>query len=222
MTRVSDLKPLYQKLSNVQTTRNRLLPDNSMLSFSEESQSEVNYNFRRPSSPLTPRPTQLGSPQSSVGHEQQGLSSNPSELSESSGQNYFQSRSRFHDDCQLVFPSQRHFLQKVEEEKSSDVFATEQENSSDFLSFIDTESEQELTCTDRAKRACWNGWSRTTDTLLWLCEGLYYILINILLVPVAMLGLLFDKLRHLLRKVSRRGLIFSVSFEVKNPAASAR
>ena len=42
----------------------------------------------------------------------------------------------------------------------------------------------------------------TYDVLLWLCEKVYLILLNILLVPVAILGLFFDKLRRLLRKVS--------------------
>jgi hypothetical protein len=41
-----------------------------------------------------------------------------------------------------------------------------------------------------------------TDTLLMVCEGVYYVLLNILLVPVAILGLFFDKLRRCLRKVS--------------------
>jgi len=40
----------------------------------------------------------------------------------------------------------------------------------------------------------------TYDVLLWLCEKVYLILLNILLVPVAILGLFFDKLRRLLRK----------------------
>jgi hypothetical protein len=132
---------------------------------------------------------------------QQGLSSNPSEQSESSGQTRFKSRLH-NDDCQLVFPGKERRssrLHKVEEEKSSDVFCTEQE-SSDFLSVKDHELESPKNWAEIARVA----WSHSTfaDYLLWLCEGLYLILINILLVPIAVIGLTFDNLRRLLRKVS--------------------
>jgi hypothetical protein len=92
----------------------------------------------------------------------------------------------------------------VEEEKSSDVFATEQENSSDYLSLKEAESEQDQNWADSVKIAFTAQGSRVIDGALWLCEGIYYVLIYILLVPVAVLGLIFDELRHLLRKVSAK------------------
>lgn len=93
-------------------------------------------------------------------------------------------------------------LHKVEEEKSSDVFPTEQENSSDYLSIPDPETDQEQNWAETVKVVFQWQWSWISDTLLALCEGVYYILLNILLVPVAILGLFFDKLRRCLRKVS--------------------
>lgn len=105
-------------------------------------------------------------------------------------------------ECQLVFASSRDLLQKVEEEKSSDVFATEQENSSDYLSIKEPESDHEQNWADVAKVVFTWQWHWTSDAVLWVFEAVYSVLLNILLVPVAILGLFFDKLRRLLRKVS--------------------
>ena len=101
----------------------------------------------------------------------------------------------------MVFASSTN-LQNVEEEKSSDVFATEQENSSEHLSVKETDSDPERNWADVVKVAFTWQWHWTSDALLWVCEAIYLVLLNILLVPVAILGLFFDKLRRLLRKVS--------------------
>lgn len=96
------------------------------------------------------------------------------------------------------------------------MFGTEQENSSEYFS-IDVESEHEKNWSDMVKVVLTGNLSRTLDALLWLCEGLYYVLINILLVPVAILGLIFDKLRHILRKVSDEvALLIAVPIEAQN------
>lgn len=91
---------------------------------------------------------------------------------------------------------------KVEEEKSSDVFGTEPENSSDFLSVKDADQDTEKHWTEVANVVFSVNQSRALDGLLWLLEGLYTVLVYILLVPVALLGYCFDQLRRVLRKVS--------------------
>ena len=125
-------------------------------------------------------------------------------------------------ECQLVLPVDKgsRQLQKVEEEKSSEVFGTE--NSSDYLSMPDQETDQEQNWAETVKVVFQWQWSWMTDALLALCEGLYYVLLNILLVPVAILGLFFDKLRHCLRKVSDDVALLQILSVLQNSTSDAK